>query len=44
VSAAAEPHALYRGDRLQFEFQRAASRLVEMRTQQYLVRKLADPA
>ena len=36
VSAAAEPAALYHGDRLQFEFQRAASRLVEMQTKQYL--------
>lgn len=36
VSAAAPPAALYRGERLQFEFQRAASRLVEMQTQKYL--------
>jgi cell division protein ZapE len=36
VSAAAAPAALYRGDRLQLEFQRAASRLIEMQTQQYL--------
>ncbi len=36
VSAAAAPAALYQGERLQFEFQRAASRLVEMQTQQYL--------
>jgi cell division protein ZapE len=36
VSAAAAPAALYRGDRLQLEFQRAASRLVEMQTQHYL--------
>jgi cell division protein ZapE len=36
VSAAAAPAALYRGERLQFEFQRAASRLVEMQTQHYL--------
>jgi cell division protein ZapE len=36
VSAAAEPAALYRGERLRFEFQRAASRLVEMQTQAYL--------
>jgi cell division protein ZapE len=36
VSAAAAPAALYRGDRLTLEFQRAASRLVEMQTQQYL--------
>jgi cell division protein ZapE len=36
VSAAAPPTQLYRGDRLQFEFERAASRLVEMQTLQYL--------
>ena len=36
VSAAAPPAALYHGERLQFEFQRAASRLVEMQTQKYL--------
>jgi cell division protein ZapE len=36
VSAAAPPAQLYRGDRLQFEFERAASRLVEMQTQHYL--------
>jgi cell division protein ZapE len=36
VSAAAPPSALYRGERLQLEFQRAASRLVEMQTQHYL--------
>jgi len=36
VSAAAAPAALYRGERLQLEFLRAASRLIEMQTQQYL--------
>jgi cell division protein ZapE len=36
VSAAAAPPALYRGERLKLEFQRAASRLVEMQTQHYL--------
>jgi len=36
VSAAAAPVDLYRGERLQFEFERAASRLMEMQTQQYL--------
>jgi cell division protein ZapE len=36
VSAAAAPAALYRGERLSPEFQRAASRLVEMQTQHYL--------
>jgi cell division protein ZapE len=44
VSAAAEPAALYRGDRLQFEFERAASRLTEMRSQRYLARHAGDPA
>ncbi len=36
VSAAAAPALLYRGGRLKFEFERAASRLVEMQTQHYL--------
>ena len=36
VSAAAAPAALYRGERLIFEFERAASRLIEMQTQRYL--------
>jgi cell division protein ZapE len=36
VSAAAPPAALYHGERLHFEFQRAASRLIEMQTQKYL--------
>jgi cell division protein ZapE len=36
VSAAAAPPALYRGDRLHLEFQRATSRLIEMQTQHYL--------
>jgi cell division protein ZapE len=38
VSAAAAPAALYRGERLQREFERAASRLTEMQTQDYLAR------
>lgn len=38
VSAAAPPTALYRGERLRFEFERAASRLVEMQTKRYLAR------
>jgi len=36
VSAAAAPAALYRGERLQSEFRRAASRLAEMQTKGYL--------
>ena len=36
VSAAASPAELYHGERLGFEFERAASRLVEMQTQHYL--------
>lgn len=36
VSAAAEPEKLYCGERLAFEFQRTASRLNEMQTDQYL--------
>jgi cell division protein ZapE len=38
VSAAAPPAALYHGERLRMEFQRAASRLIEMQTQDYLAR------
>jgi cell division protein ZapE len=36
VSAAAAPAALYHGEQLHFEFERAASRLVEMQTHHYL--------
>ncbi len=36
VSAAAAPQSLYRGEKLAFDFQRAASRLVEMQTTRYL--------
>jgi cell division protein ZapE len=36
LSAAAAPAALYRGEKLTAEFQRAASRLIEMQTEAYL--------
>jgi cell division protein ZapE len=36
LSAASAPSKLYSGHRLQFEFQRAASRLIEMQTEEYL--------
>jgi cell division protein ZapE len=36
VSAVAAPPALYHGERLKLEFERAASRLIEMQTQLYL--------
>jgi cell division protein ZapE len=38
ASAAAEPGQLYRGDRLRAAFARTASRLVEMRSHEYLSR------
>ncbi|MFM1891943.1 MAG: hypothetical protein RLZ44_1020 [Pseudomonadota bacterium] len=38
VSAAAAPERLYSGERLAFEFQRTASRLLEMQTSAYLAR------
>jgi cell division protein ZapE len=47
VSAAAPPNALYHGTKLQLEFQRAASRLIEMQTQPYLAgqhRQHASPS
>ncbi|MGH8221084.1 MAG: cell division protein ZapE [Steroidobacteraceae bacterium] len=39
VSAAAPPAALYRGERLAFEFRRTASRLMEMQSTDYLARE-----
>jgi cell division protein ZapE len=38
LSAAAEPAALYGGHRLQREFERTVSRLLEMRSEEYLAR------
>jgi cell division protein ZapE len=38
LSAAAAPAQLYRGELLQFEFRRTASRLLEMQTESYLAR------
>ena len=38
LSAAAAPDALYRGERLAFEFERTRSRLAEMQTHEYLAR------
>jgi len=39
LSAAAAPAALYSGERLRFDFERVASRLIEMQTQSYLARQ-----
>ena len=39
VSAAALPDRLYRGERLRLEFQRTASRLTEMQSEEYLARE-----
>jgi cell division protein ZapE len=38
ISAAAAPHELYKGEKVKFEFQRTASRLVEMQSEEYLAR------
>jgi cell division protein ZapE len=39
VCAAAPPTELYRGDRVAFQFERAASRLIEMQSEEYLARE-----
>jgi cell division protein ZapE len=39
LSAAAEPAGLYRGQKLRQEFERTASRLVEMRTAEFMARE-----
>jgi cell division protein ZapE len=36
LSAVAAPSQLYRGEKLRFEFERTASRLIEMQTEEYL--------
>jgi cell division protein ZapE len=38
VSASATPQELYKGEKLKFEFQRTASRLAEMQSEEYLAR------
>ena len=39
VSAAAPPTDLYRGERVAFQFERTASRLIEMQAEEYLARE-----
>jgi predicted ATPase len=39
VSAAAPPVDLYRGERVAFQFERTASRLIEMQSEEYLARE-----